>query len=627
MTKNIQVYDVQSRQTCFVRCCLKNHKLSGNKIKDKNGRSPILRGQGVRVSGGHLCEAKAPTETTGETRVLPECSKSSAAMICGLFVVVLLGLTDRILSIIYYRKSKGGFYMNIKKFFASALSASLFVSASLGVTMTASALDYETDVTTAPLTAVSTTTTAPEYVLTTTAPVTTTALCTDDWRTAETTTTTTTAPAIPKETELKAYINGEQVTNGNNYVLQYDEESDLCWLEIEYEAPNDLYCDVEYSDVLDVFKYGSKNENGRNHARVFAKQRASYEWIWISNATLDECIAISFSTPEKIGNYPIQKSTSVTVSVCDAKTKEPLENAEVSVFADSDGRDYTTDADGKFDTKEQYFSIDYALHSTGWYSFFVNKYPEGYNHTAYIKNDEVYINKDLKEHYDVTIYVDYVAIETTRPIGTMVTTLPYGTMTTTAQRTTTTTSRAFDPTDTVVTTTTSCHIPTGTNAKTTTTATTTKAITYTDQYGNEYDEDGNLLFAHLTDLVPTTSTTSVTTTTSAKTTATDISGRLVDEDGNVIIINGTSAVISGTTAPKTTTTTTVAETGEASIKGDANCDGLMNMADVVMIMQSLANPDKYQLSDTGRENADIIGNDGVTNLDALQIQKILLCLV
>ncbi len=59
------------------------------------------------------------------------------------------------------------------------------------------------------------------------------------------------------------------------------------------------------------------------------------------------------------------------------------------------------------------------------------------------------------------------------------------------------------------------------------------------------------------------------------------------------------------------------------LKGDANCDGQVDMADVVFIMQSLANPDKYKLTDIGRENADMDG-DGVTVADAQAIQSKLL---
>ena len=68
-----------------------------------------------------------------------------------------------------------------------------------------------------------------------------------------------------------------------------------------------------------------------------------------------------------------------------------------------------------------------------------------------------------------------------------------------------------------------------------------------------------------------------------------------------------------------------------NIKGDANCDGSVDMADVVMIMQALANPNKYgiegtaelHLTEKGKKNADMDG-DGLTVGDAQAIQKILL---
>ena len=59
------------------------------------------------------------------------------------------------------------------------------------------------------------------------------------------------------------------------------------------------------------------------------------------------------------------------------------------------------------------------------------------------------------------------------------------------------------------------------------------------------------------------------------------------------------------------------------MKGDANCDGEVNMGDAVLIMQTLANPDKYKLTEKGKVNADMDG-DGITNADALAIQKKLL---
>ena len=100
----------------------------------------------------------------------------------------------------------------------------------------------------------------------------------------------------------------------------------------------------------------------------------------------------------------------------------------------------------------------------------------------------------------------------------------------------------------------------------------------------------------------------------------------------------TKPVITTTTSSSTTstssTTTTVTTTPEVSNRnfGDANCDGTVDMSDVVLIMQSLANPNKYGLngsdknciSDEGQKNADVIGNNGVSTDDALTIQMYLL---
>ena len=64
-----------------------------------------------------------------------------------------------------------------------------------------------------------------------------------------------------------------------------------------------------------------------------------------------------------------------------------------------------------------------------------------------------------------------------------------------------------------------------------------------------------------------------------------------------------------------------------------NCDGELSMADAVLIMRSIANPAKFGIEGTyehliteqGKKNADIAGdNDGITNADALAIQKKLL---
>ena len=62
-----------------------------------------------------------------------------------------------------------------------------------------------------------------------------------------------------------------------------------------------------------------------------------------------------------------------------------------------------------------------------------------------------------------------------------------------------------------------------------------------------------------------------------------------------------------------------------SRSGDVNGDGEVDMADAVLIMQYLANPDKYQLTDSAMYNADVEGDcDGLNLNDASSIQRRLL---
>ncbi len=59
-----------------------------------------------------------------------------------------------------------------------------------------------------------------------------------------------------------------------------------------------------------------------------------------------------------------------------------------------------------------------------------------------------------------------------------------------------------------------------------------------------------------------------------------------------------------------------------SVAGDANNDGELGIADATLVLQHIGNGDKYPLSAQGEYNADIDGNEGITVLDALEIQKI-----
>ncbi len=74
---------------------------------------------------------------------------------------------------------------------------------------------------------------------------------------------------------------------------------------------------------------------------------------------------------------------------------------------------------------------------------------------------------------------------------------------------------------------------------------------------------------------------------------------------------------------KTTIKVNPAEEKDDVIYGDANEDGKVSVADAVLIMQALSNPDEYKLTENGSKNADVVGNgDGVTTKDALAIQMI-----
>ena len=97
----------------------------------------------------------------------------------------------------------------------------------------------------------------------------------------------------------------------------------------------------------------------------------------------------------------------------------------------------------------------------------------------------------------------------------------------------------------------------------------------------------------------------------------------------------TTTTTTTTTAPVTTTTvssTTIA-LPEVSLYGDANCDGTVDMADAVLIMQYIVNPNRYGQNGTdekhitvqGLANADVNekGN-GVTSGDARAVQSYLL---
>jgi hypothetical protein len=103
-----------------------------------------------------------------------------------------------------------------------------------------------------------------------------------------------------------------------------------------------------------------------------------------------------------------------------------------------------------------------------------------------------------------------------------------------------------------------------------------------------------------------------------------------EKDGKPVKL-ATSVSNGSVTVGKVATTTE--KTTDKIVRGDANCDGTVDMGDAVLIMQSLANPNKYGLSgsdskhitEQGKLNGDVDEEvKGLTSNDALKIQKYLL---
>ena len=138
----------------------------------------------------------------------------------------------------------------------------------------------------------------------------------------------------------------------------------------------------------------------------------------------------------------------------------------------------------------------------------------------------------------------------------------------------------------------------------------------------------------------TTSTTSAETTTTTTVTSATTTAETTTSASSTETSTTASASSTTTTAASTTSTTVSSETTTTTAKtisyGDANCDGDIDMSDAVLIMQALANPDKYDVNGTsethitaeGRLNADVDKqSEGLTVQDALTIQEYLLGIV
>ena len=65
-----------------------------------------------------------------------------------------------------------------------------------------------------------------------------------------------------------------------------------------------------------------------------------------------------------------------------------------------------------------------------------------------------------------------------------------------------------------------------------------------------------------------------------------------------------------------------------NVAGDANCDGIVDIADIVLVKSWLLNSEKYTISEQGIKNADVesTGN-GINSNDAVAIQQFVLKLL
>lgn len=75
-------------------------------------------------------------------------------------------------------------------------------------------------------------------------------------------------------------------------------------------------------------------------------------------------------------------------------------------------------------------------------------------------------------------------------------------------------------------------------------------------------------------------------------------------------------------AAAVTLTAVYAQAADTVVYGDANCDGVVSIADSTSILQSLGNADLFALSEQGAVNADVYNRgDGITAMDAISIQN------
>lgn len=125
-----------------------------------------------------------------------------------------------------------------------------------------------------------------------------------------------------------------------------------------------------------------------------------------------------------------------------------------------------------------------------------------------------------------------------------------------------------------------------------------------------------------TDIPPLMGTQTIPTST---TTQTYIAGGMMPSDEKTTTTTITTTPTIGTQMPTTVPTTIPPLMGDMQIRidGDANNDSTVSIADAAAILQYIANPDKYGLSEKGMMQADVVGDgNGITADDAIAIQRL-----
>ena len=136
----------------------------------------------------------------------------------------------------------------------------------------------------------------------------------------------------------------------------------------------------------------------------------------------------------------------------------------------------------------------------------------------------------------------------------------------------------------------------------------------------EYNEKLISAEAYNIDVIVTDSRKATTTTPTVTTTAKAVTTTTTAKQ--------TTTVTTVTTVTTTKTVTTTATPIKVSMYGDANCDNIIDISDIVLLKSWILNSNKYSVSQQGLANSDVQGNgNGVNSNDIIAIQKFSLKLI